>query len=217
MTFSIWHVLFLLVYCCIQGVLALSWPLRSGCRVFAFHSVLSFKLDLVWLFFAVISVWPKSMWMSLLDFHLYFCCTEMSVFCYESCQCNPNHGFWTLLIQKFLLTKCLLWGFYWVSMFHHSGIFTKFLYCWIQVGWFPVNYWKVWIAFLGLFYLRVLVNCIMIQIRVPSGLTVAVVFFKRICSFASVVMITVHGVHSAHFNWHVVIDAAFYSYLHIAV
>ena len=57
----------------------LSCLLRSGCRVFAFHSALSFKLDLVSLFFAVISVWPKSMSMSLLDFHLYFAA--------QKCQC----------------------------------------------------------------------------------------------------------------------------------
>ena len=48
-------------------------------------------------FFAFISVEPKNKWMSLLDFHLSFCCTEVSVSCYESCQCISNYGFWNVL------------------------------------------------------------------------------------------------------------------------
>ena len=62
-------------------------------------------------FFTVVSVLPKNKWMALLDFHLSFCCTEVSVFCYESCQCIPNYGFWNILNSadlEVLLTKVLL-------------------------------------------------------------------------------------------------------------
>ena len=59
-------------------------------------------------FFTVISVLPKNKWMDLLDFHLSFCCTEMSVFCNNSCQCNSSYGFRILQIWKYFLTKFLL-------------------------------------------------------------------------------------------------------------
>ena len=47
--------------------------------------------------------------------------------------------------------------------------------------------------------LIVLVNYVMMKIHVHSGLTVVETSFKVVCSFASVVMTTIHRVYSPHF------------------
>ena len=190
-----------MVYCCIQGILVLSCPPRSGCGVVAVHSELSLELDLVWLFFAVISVLVKSKWMSLLDFHLSFCCTEMSLFCYESCQRSPNYGFWTLLIRKFLLIKfllCLLLlsvdvlslrNFHKVSVLLDS---SRVVSCELLASSDCIP-WIILLKRLG--QLHCDTDMCSILIYCCSGFS-----SKIICSFASVVMITIHRVHSAHFH-----------------
>ena len=132
-------------------------------------------------------------------FSFSFCCTKLSVFCYESCQCNLNYGFWTLqiLLTKFLL--CLLLLSIHVpslSNFHQVSVLldsSRMVSCELLESSDCIP---------GLFHLRVLVNCIVIRMHVPSGLTIVlvVVFFKKICSFASVVMIAIRRVHSTCFH-----------------
>ena len=129
----------------------------------------------------------------------------MSVFCYKSCQCNSKYGFWTLLIQKFLLTNFIT-----LSAFaeYQCSIIEGFSPSFCTVGFNPgIQLWWLYCELLesldcvtGLFHLRVLVNCVVMRIHVPSGLTVVAVFFKMICSFTSAVIIAIHRVHSAHFH-----------------
>ena len=65
------HGFFWLVHCNIQGILALYYPLRSACMVFALRFELPNELDVVWLFFNFILVeLREQVDCCLLDYHL---------------------------------------------------------------------------------------------------------------------------------------------------